>query len=828
MFPGDFRYALRGLARRPAFAAFAIGTLAIGIGASTALFSLADAALLRPPPFPAADRLDELYLTSRASGHGITRMRWSYGRYEMLHRLASSYSAMAAYGPYELNLAGSQAPERVAAEAVSASYFNTLGVAPHAGRTFLSSEDSVGGPSAVAVMGVDLWTSRFGADPAIIGRSVRVNGVDMTVVGIMPRGFHGLTGRAEMWVPSAMVTQLSYADYHTTNQDFISVIGRRAPGVPLVRARAELAVLGVRIERVLPSDTDVPTVFGATAVPLADVRIDPAYRRAILVLLMAVLLLLLLTCTNVAGLELARNVGRAREIAVRLAIGADRARVVRMLLTETAAIALAGGVAGAVIATWAPHLIRLPGDIAGPGNLYGQLGSFAAPRLTVAVLAFAVVMVGAATLSAGLLPALAATRGDLSSALRQGRGGAGQGPRRGRRNIRSMLVVGEVALALVLSAGAMLALGAVRRLERIPLGIEPARVLTFRIAPSDVRYPPAAAPALVEHVLAAVSAVPGVEAATVDACAPLGMRCANSTLYVIGRPAPPPGLAPEVLRHYVGPDHFRTLGVPIVLGRAFTSADRAGRPRVAIINETAARRFWPGTDPIGQRVWFGGGSSFDRPDSSAEIVGVAGDVPYGASTGTSMLPSFYTPYLQFTYAERMVMVRTRGDPGRLAPALRAAVASVDPGLAAFDVRELTDRMGDAWARPAFTGRVLTAFAVLAAALAAAGIYGIAMQSVRQRERELGIRVALGASAGRIARLVLGETMVLAGMGVAAGLIGAVAVFRMMHAALADLGPPNRVLLGAVTLAMAAMALLASWLPARRAARSDPAVTMRAE
>lgn len=828
MLTNDVRYALRALARRPTFAAFAIVTLAIGIGASTALFSVADAALLRLPPFPAADRLDELYLTSQSTGRGIIRTRWSYDRYEMLRHLTSAYSAIAAYGPYEFNLAGSDAPERVAAEAVSASYFRTLGVGARLGRVFLAAEDSVGGPSAVAVIGFELWARRFGADPAILGRSVRVNGVDLIVVGIAPRGFHGLTGSADMWVPSAMVPQLSYADYHTTNQDFISVIGRRAPGVTLERARADLAVLGARIERVLPSDTDLPAVFGATAVPLPEARIDPGYRRAIVVLLTAVLLLLLLTCANVAGLELARNAGRGREIALRLAIGADWARVVKLLLTETAVIAAAGGTAGAVIALWLPRLIALPAAMVGPGNQYGQLGEFAAPRVTTTVLAFAAVMVGAATLLAGLLPALAASRADLSTALKQGRASMGQGRRRGRGGVRPMLVVGEIALALVLSTGALLVVGAARRLEHAPLGIDPAHVLTFRIAPSDVRYPPSTAPALIERVLAAVSAVPGVEAATVDACAPLGLRCANSTLYVIGRPAPPPGLAPEVLRHYVGPDHFRALGIPVVRGRGFTSADRAGRPRVAIINETAAHRFWPGQDPLGQRVWFGGGSNFDRPDSSAEIVGVVGDVPYGSSTGAAMLPSFYTPYLQFTYAERMVMVRTRGDPGRLASALRAAVASVDPGLAAFDVRALTDRLGDAWARPRFAGGVLTAFAALAAALAAAAIYGIAMQRVRERERELGIRVALGATAGRIARHVLGETMVLAGAGVGAGLIAAVALFHAMRAVLADMYAPRPATLGVLSLAMAAVALLASWVPAHRAARSDPAVTMRAE
>lgn len=828
MVPNDLRYALRALRRRPAFAAFAIATLAIGIGASTALFALADAALLRPPPFPGADRLDELYLTRQASGHGIVRTRWSYGRYDMLRRLTASYTDVAAYGPYEFNLVGDDAPERIAAEAVSASYFRALGVGARVGRTFLPAEDSVGGPSAVAVIGFGLWTRRFGADPAILGRSVRVNGVDLTVVGVMSRGFQGLTGSAGMWVPSAMVPRLSYADYHTTNQDFISVIGRRAPGVTIEQARAELATLGVRIERALPSDADVPTVFSATAVPVSEARIDPGYRKAIFVLLTAVLLLLLLTCANVAGLELARNVGRAREIAVRLAIGADRARVARFLLTETALIALAGGVAGAIIATWAPRLVTVPAAMASSRNHYGQLGEFAGPRVTVAVLAFAALMVCAATMLSGLLPALAASRADLSTALKQGRASAGRGGRRGRRGIRSMLVIGQVALALVLSTGAMLALGAARRLQRTPLGIDPVHVLTFRIAPSDVRYPAPAAPALIERVLSAVSAVPGVEAATVDACAPLGLRCASSTLYVIGRPAPPPGLAPEVLRHYVGPEHFRTLGVPIVRGRAFTARDRAGRSRVAIINETAARRFWPGQDPIGQRVWFGGGSSFDRPDSSAEIIGVVGDVPYASSSGVAVPPGFYTPYLQFTYAARMVMVRTRLDAGTLVPALREAVRSVDPELAVFDVRDLTDRLADAWARPRFTGKLMAAFAVLAVVLAAAGIHGITMQWVREREHELGIRVALGASSRQIARLVVLEGVGLVGIGLAAGVGVAIALSRVMRSVLAEMGPLDPGILAALVIGGVGVALVASWVPARRAARTDPAITMRAE
>lgn len=824
----DLRYALRALARRPAFTAFAVATLAIGIGASTALFAMVDAALLRPPPFPSAQRLDELYLTSQSSAHGLERMRWSYPRYEMLRRLATSYADMAAYGPYEFNLAGRSTTERVGAEAVSASYFRTLGVGARWGRTFLPDEDSTGGSSAVTVIGFGLWMQRFGGDPAVLGRSVRVNGVDLTVVGIMPSNFAGLTGSAEMWVPSAMVPRLSYADYLTTNQDFISVIARRASSVTVEHARSELAVLGQRIERVLPSDTDVPTAFSATAVPLSEARVDPAYRKAIVVLLVAVMFLLLITCANVAGLELARNTAREREIAVRLAIGAGRPRVVRLLLIESAALSAAGGLGGVFIAAWLPRLVALPAELAGPHNHYGQLGQFAAPDVNGLVLAFTAIIVVAATLVSGLLPALTAARADLSIALKQGRARAGRRGGPARRGVRTMLVIGEVALSFVLSAGAMLALGAVRRAQLAPLGIDPGHVLTFRIAPSDVQYPPAAAPALIERVLAAVTAVPGVEAATVDACAPLGLRCANSTLYVIGRPEPRPGLAPGVMRHYVGPDHFRTLGVPLLRGRAFTAADRAGRPRVAMINETAARRFWPGQNPIGQRVWFGGGSSFDRPDSSAEILGVVGDVPYGAVAGSAVPPSFYTPYLQFTYAERMVMLRTHGDMAALVPVLRAALRSAEPELAMFDVRPMTDRLADAWARPRFTGHLLAVFAVLAAALAATGVYGITMQSVAERQRELGLRVALGASTGRIVRLVVGESMVLAGIGLGVGGAVALALFHVMRGVIAELGPADPHLLAALVAAAVTTALAASWGPARRAARADPAITVRAE
>jgi putative ABC transport system permease protein len=310
------------------------------------------------------------------------------------------------------------------------------------------------------------------------------------------------------------------------------------------------------------------------------------------------------------------------------------------------------------------------------------------------------------------------------------------------------------------------------------VGFDPSRLLTFQIQPSEARYGPDAAPALLDRVIAAIQSVPGVRSVTVDGCAPLGTSCANSTLYIMGEPEPPPGRAPPVMRHYVAPDHFKTLGVPLLEGRAFTDQDRAGGPRVTVVNRTAARRFWPEGRVLGQRVWFGGGSTFDRPDSSAEIVGIVGDVPYGALE-RGPVPSFYTPYRQFTYAFRTVMVKTEGAPLALAPAIRSAVASAT-GLAIVDVRAMEDRLGDGWARTRFITRLMAVFAALAILLAVGGIYGVIAQTVNRRTRELGIRMALGATGAGVLRLVVGQGLKLAGIGVGIGTVSALALGRVVR------------------------------------------------
>jgi len=820
----DLRLSIRQLSGQRAFAMTSLLTLAIGIGATTIVFSIAWGALFRPLPFRDADRLAILYRTARQAGGPVSMQRWSFARLELLRQTTRSFERIAAFGRYDLSLGGDgRDPELVGAEIVSRDYFATLNAVAIAGRTFLDDENVAPGTHPVAIIGYDLWMRRYGGEAAAVGRTVRIHGEPITVVGVMNAGFTGLTGRAELWIPQMMAPRLTYPEFLTTDQNFISAIGRLRPGVTLDAARAELAGVGERIEEALPDETDVPTRWAATAVPLDEVRIDPGNRRSLLLLFAAVLFLLLLACANLSGLGIARALTRRREIAVRLALGANRRDIVRQLLTESALLAAGGGGLAIWLAWAGVRLLRPPSSAAGPLNMYGTLGEFSAASVDLRVLGFAVLVSLLTIVLSGLIPALHAGRTDLAVEFRE-RGGS-PGTRAIGLRPQSVLVVGEIAIALALSIGSGLLFTSLRLLQTRPPGFRPDHLLTFSILPSEVRYGPGEAPALIDRVLEAVGALPGVRSVTVDACAPLGLRCANNTLFIAGREPPPPEQAPFITRHYVGWDHFATLGIPLLRGRAFTPEDRAGRPGVAIINETAAKRFWPDEDPIGQHVWFSG-SGFPGPDSSAEIVGIVGDVQYGP-VERGQPPGFYTPYRQFTYASRVVVLRTDGNPLDIVPAVRSAVRTVDD-LPISDVRTMQDRLGDAWARPRFNAGLMGAFAFIAVLLAAIGIHGVITNSVSQRTREMGIRMAVGASPGRVLRLVVGNAMLLALAGVAAGLCGAVALTRFMRALLFGVSAVDPVVYTSQAAVLFAAALVASWLPARRAARVDPAGTLRAD
>jgi putative ABC transport system permease protein len=824
----DIRFAWRSLMRARMLSGAAVLSIALGIAATTSVFTVVDAALFRPPPFPAADRLAMLFITRQRPNAPLERARWSWPQTRLLRERATSFSHVASFSLAVLAITSAESePEPVNAELVSSTYWPTLGIQPLVGRAFTSDEDVGSGAHPVAIVGYDLWQRRFGRDGAIVGKAIDVNGVTLTVVGIAPRGFSGLSGQAQLWIPATMAPRVSYADYLVTNQNFISVVARLRDGVTMDASRAELALLVDEAQRALPrAASDGATRFGATAMALTEARIDPTTRRPMLLLLAGVACLLLLSCANVAGLLLGRAVSRRREIAIRIATGASRGRIVRQLLVESALLAATGGVIAVLLAVPIANRIVFPPAASRGRNMYGALSEFATPHTDLRVLSFCLILCALTTIAFGLFPALRATRVDLPRDLKEG-AGAGSGDGHRRITPRQLIVGGEAALAVVLLSCAGLLVASWRRLDATDAGFDRAHLLTFLIRPSDVTYPAPKAPALIERVLAEIERLPGVEAASVDGCAPVGTGCANTTLYIMGRPTPQAGDAPPVLRHYIGPDHFRALGVRLIRGRVFSPADRAGAPRVAIINELAAKRFWPNEDPIGKRVWFGGGSNFTSPDSSAEIVGIVGDVAYQPLDEHPFQPDFYTPYQQFTYSTRTVLVRTRGAPNALVPAVRRAVRDADPNLALFDVRTMEERIHDSWARLSYQMRLLGGFAAAAVLLAGMGIFAVIAHSVGDRRREIGVRVALGATPAQVIGTVGRHGVRPAIIGVGIGLFAAVLIGRVLASAVYAVhafDPP--VLAGAIGVSIT-VTLAATYLAARRALAIEPVEAMRA-
>jgi putative ABC transport system permease protein len=847
MLTNDFRYAARSLARMRSGAAVAILTLALGIGATTTMFSVVYAALLRPLPFAEPDRLVMLHVLRTTPQDGLVRLRWSMPAAVTLAASVSSFESLATVTGASIALSGASAatanaqgttgmPEQLDGELVSANYFAALRVTPAAGRFFLPDEDVSAGAHPLAIVSDRLWRRRFAADPAIVGGIIRVNDVALTVVGIAPPGFSGVTGKGDIFMPRTMAPVLTYAEYLTTPQHFISVVARLRAGVSLAQANAELAAIGSRFADPSTSSRQAPSIgsgqvgsrpgtqWNVAAMPIGEARVDPTLRRSVLVLLAAAGCVLLIACVNVAALMLARARTRRREIAIRLAIGSSRLRLVRGLLVEGLLLAAIAGFCGTVAATWGVALFAKasPAVVASFGNNYSAVGVFAAPSLDLRVLMFAAAATLLTTMLFALAPAIDASRPDLVAALKEDDRGGGRGRALGA------LVISEVGLAVLLLGASGLLLETFARLQSRRTGFITDNVLTFWVRPPASRYAPADGPAALDRLLARVQSVAGVESAAVNRCTPF-TGCARSVMFMPGADTRADE-APAVGRHYISADYFKALGIPLLAGRGLTAADRAGAPPVAVVNEAGARRFWPGENVIGKRVWFGTTTGpFSDPAHAVEIVGVVGDVKYEGveqADNPSRAADFYTSYLQFAYPDTMVIVKARGDALSLLPAMRAAVAAFDPVVPIYDAMTLDERIAAAISRPRFNATLVAAFAVAALLLAAIGVYGVLSYSVSARMREIGVRLALGAGAGGVTRLVLGQGLKLAAIGAAAGIGAAFVGARLIRSLLVGAAPSSlRVLLGGA-LVMLASAAVAAWLPARRAAAVDPIVVLR--
>jgi putative ABC transport system permease protein len=817
----DVHYAVRTLRAMRGAAVLAILTLALGIGSTTTMFSVVYATLLRAIPFPEPDRLVMLYLTRATATSRDDRVRFSNTELRALMAQAASFESVSTLSRTSVAIEAS-GPQQIDGEVVSGAYFELLRVRAMAGRLFRPEEDRVPGADPVVLVSARLWRAHLGADPAVVGRPLQVNGVPLTLVGILPDGFTGLSGRADIWLLTAMAPRLTYSGYLTTPQHFMAAVARLRPGVSRAAADAEMAVIGPRVAVIDATGSDATATWGGRVLPIDEARIDPAGRRSALLLLAAIASVLLIACANVASLLLARIRRRRREIALRGALGASTWRVVRQLATESLVLASAGGLLGTLVASWGVQLVAraMPSALPSTQTGYQQLSGFAVPSIDGVVLGFALLATFVTSLLFGVAPALSASRTNLLGALRDDpRTGAAAGSR-----VLGAIVVVEIAMAVLLVAGASLFLASFAGLQRLRYGFEPAGVLTFRIQPPASRYAPEDGPAVIERFLTRIQQTPGVTLAAVNRCTPLNTACARTTLHLPGEPKA--GLAPGIERHYISADYFRVLGIPVTRGRGIDEADRAGRPVVAVVNERAAAHFWPGENPIGKHVWFG--SAFTDPAHSVEIVGVVGDVKYGA---VEEAPSwdFYTSYKQFAYPDTVVMVKADAiGHAALVQAMREAVASVDRSLPIYDVMTLDERADDALTRPRFHAMMLTTFAGSALLLAVIGVYGVMSYAVSARTREIGIRVALGADGRRVMRLVLGESARLAAIGGVVGVAAALGVARLIRSLVFDIAPTDPGVMAFAAAVLIASALAAALPPARRAAGVDPIIALRNE
>jgi len=818
----DLRQAVRTLARMPGTTLLSVVTLGLGIAAATTTFSAVYAAIFRPIPFQDPDRLLYLQTTRQTASAGTVLLRWSLAKADALREQARSFAAISTYTRSYVGIAVARAEagnaEQIDCEVVGAGYFDVLQVSPAIGRVFTPEEEAPG--HAVVVLGDAIWKRQFGGDPAALGRTLLVNGVPLTVVGVMPPGFDGVSGYAAFWWPRGMAPQLTYREYLTTPQHFLNLVARLRPGVTLAQANAELAALGPGLPMTLDPNAE-PARWSATAIPLGKARVDASQRRVLMLLLAGGGCVLLVTCVNVAMLLLTRARSRRGEMAIRLALGAARRRLVQHLLVESALIATAGGVLGVLLAGWGITWLRhaAPAAMPSPQNNYGQISGFATPSLDGAILVFVALIAIATTLAFGIAPALTASGAAPADALAvSSRGVAG----RGRGGALTMLVTSQIAVAVLLLSGALLLAGTVSRLQADRSGFDNS-ALTFWVNAPASRYADEQGPQVVERLLDRIGRVPGVSEAAVNRCTPYGASCARTILFFPGRPAVA-AAAPVIGRHYVSPRYFHALGIRLLRGRLVTDDDRQGRPPVTVINETAARRFWPGEDPIGKRVWFGSAPGFTDPAHPVEVVGVVSDVKYWPPN-EPIGPDFYTSYLQFTYPSSLYVVKA-ADPATVIPAIRRAVAEIDPTLPIYDVQLVNERVAEAVARPRFTAIVTAIFAVSAAALAAMGVFGVMAYTVSLRREELAVRLALGATPRGLRHHVLGQAARLAAIGIVAGLLVSVWLLRSIGSMLYGLSPRDPVALSVAAAAMGTVALLAALVPAWRASTTDPMAVLR--
>jgi putative ABC transport system permease protein len=813
----DLRYGLRALRRSPGFALATILTIALGIGANTAVFSLIRGVLLRPLPYLEPDRLVSIREQHAQEGERLA----SYPTFEDWRRESDAFDGLAFIRGSTVILKGADGPEQVIAGYASPDFFRVVGTVPVLGRTFSAEEQRAGGGD-VSVISYALWRRRFGGESAVIGRSMRLGDRTVTIVGVMPPGF-AYPEWAALWMPIARLpvseqALLTARGLHTDSR----VIGRLRAGLSLEQAQARLSTVARRLAAAYPAESAGWTRARLSRI-IEDVIGDS--RSPLLILQATVFIVLLIGCANLANLSLARGTARSRELAVRTALGASRGRLIQQLLIESAVLTLAGGVAGVLIATWAVGLLRstMPDVL---------------PRLTEVtvdrwVLGFGLLLSALSAVAFGLLPTLKVSRPRLTDGLAEGGWQAGSGAAGSRT--RGLLIVAEVALAMILLVGAGLLLKSFARLESVPLGFEADHLLTLRVIPPTPRYDdPDRAVALYQRLQAAVAATPGVEAVALSNHVPLTGASMPTRVAVEGQADPETELV--TLFRTISPEYFETMRIPLLKGRGLTAADLTGSSSAVVVNQAFVRRYWPGRDPIGKRVTVFKSvqprADFGQPLDGI-VVGLVGDVRHFGQE-TDAVPEAYLPYLRNPPRWVSLVVRTKLDPELMIVPLRRVVLSVEPDLPVVGeglwtgFAPVESFLVEGRAPRALNTVLLAAFAATALLLAMIGLYGVVAYMVVQREREIGLRIALGAQRADVLKLVLRRTILLGAGGLALGTLGALLLTRFMASLLFGVTTTDLATFGIVMAALACVTMLAAYVPALRATRVDPMISLRSD
>ena len=792
----DVRYGFRSLLKQPGFTLVAIVTLALGIGANTAIFSVVNAVLLRPLPFKDSDRL-VLVWNNGAEAAGGDRTPLAIVDLLDMRAQSRSFESIGAYQNGTFNYTSGEAPEQLRGIGATANLLSLLGAAPQIGRDFQTADEQVGAERTILISD-RFWRSHFGADQQVVGRRVNLSGISTTIIGVMPAGLDFPSRDIDLWRAMQLEPPTRRGPY------FLTGVGRLKPGVQVQQARAESLTIKSSLENYNLDFNVLPVnefIFGDS-------------RPALIALFVAVTLVLLIAAVNVANLTLVRATLRLREISIRTALGASRGRIIRRLLTESLLLAIAGGVFGTLCAFWGVSaLVQFA-----PENL---------PRVDqIKIDGFVLLWTGIVSLitglAFGLVPAWQGSRLNLNEVLRDGSRGSSESV--GRRRGRSMLVIAELALAVMLLTGAGLLIKSLWRLQQVDLGINPDRVLTMQMSLRGQRYEkPEAVRELNSRLIAQTRNLPGVKVAALTNSLPPDETEFSSDFTIEGNT--PVKEVPQIAYFIlVSTEYFHALGIPLTAGRTFTGSDSSESPRVILINETLRRRFFPGEDPVGKRLNL---SSAGKPDWT-QIVGVVGDVKYNGMAD-DVEPAIYQPIQQAPIWGFALILKTDvADPVSLTTAVRNEVSKLDPSLPVTKVSTMEQRVATAMAPPRFRTTLIALFAAVALILACVGIYGVISYSVTQRTHEIGIRIALGAQRRNVLQLVLGQGALLAVIGVTLGLGGAFALTRLMASLLFGVTPTDAAIFTSVPLCLTAIALLASYLPARRATKVDPLVALRYE